>query len=158
MLRAIRLRDDGFDYGLVGKIISVNAQPILDALRDGYLPVIATVAQGADGADCYNINADTAASKIAASLGAEKLIILTDVRGLMRDRNDEDSLISKLRVSEVPGLVKEGVISGGMIPKIECCVEAVRRGVHAAHILDGRQKHSILIELLTDSGVGTMIQ
>ena len=158
MLRAIRLRDDGMDYGLVGKITAVNTDPILDAMNAGYVPVIATVAQGADGEECYNINADTAASKIAAALNAEKLIILTDVMGLMYDKNDESTLISSLRVSEVPSLVKEGVISGGMIPKIDCCVEAVRRGVHAAHILDGRQKHSILIELLTDAGVGTMIQ
>ena len=158
LLRAIRLRDDGLDYGLVGKITAVNTAPVLDALAAGYLPVIATVAQGTDGAECYNINADTAASKLAGALGAEKLIILTDVKGLLREPGNDESLISSLRVSEVPGLIKEGVISGGMIPKIDCCVEAVRRGVHAAHILDGRQKHSILIELLTDAGVGTMIQ
>ena len=158
MLRAIRLRDEGMDYGLVGKITGVNTKPVLDALECGYLPVVATVAQGMDGAECYNINADTAASKLAAALCAEKLIILTDVRGLLREQGNDESLISSLRVSEVPSLVKDGVISGGMIPKIDCCVEAVRRGVHAAHILDGRQKHSILIELLTDAGVGTMIQ
>ena len=157
MLEAVKKSGDGFDYGFVGDITNVNCQPILDVLAAGYIPVIYSVAAGADGAKCYNINADTAAAQVAAGLGAEKLVILTDVLGLLRDVNDPDTLISKCRVSEVPVLVKEGIIKGGMIPKIQCCVEAVRRGVSRAHILDGRIEHSVLIELLTDAGVGTMI-
>lgn len=157
MLEAVRKSGDGFDYGFVGDITNVNCQPILDVLAAGYIPVISSVAAGTDGAKCYNINADTAAAQVAAGLGAEKLVILTDVLGLLRDVNDPGTLISKCRVSEVPVLVKEGVIKGGMIPKIQCCVEAVRRGVSRAHILDGRIEHSVLIELLTDAGVGTMI-
>ena len=157
LIEAVKKSDDGLDYGLVGEITGVNPGPIRDVLAAGYIPVISTVAAGTDGEKCYNINADTAAAQVAAALGAEKLIILTDVLGLMRDVHDPDSLISKCRVSEVPVLVKEGVIQGGMIPKIQCCVEAVRRGVRRAHILDGRIEHSVLIELLTDAGVGTMI-
>lgn len=157
MIEAVKKNDDGYDYGLVGSITGIHTTPITDVLEAGYIPVISTVAAGADGEKCYNINADTAAAQIAAALGAEKLIILTDVLGLLRDVNDPETLISKCRVSEVPVLVKEGVIKGGMIPKIQCCVEAVRRGVRRAHILDGRIEHSVLIELLTDAGVGTMI-
>ncbi len=157
MIEAVKKDDAGYDYGLVGNITGIHTTPITDVLEAGYIPVISTVAAGADGEKCYNINADTAAAQIAAALGAEKLIILTDVLGLLRDVNDPETLISKCRVSEVPVLVKEGVIKGGMIPKIQCCVEAVRRGVRRAHILDGRIEHSVLIELLTDAGVGTMI-
>ena len=157
MLEAVKKTGDGYDYGFVGDITNVNCQPILDVLAAGYIPVISSVAAGTDGAKCYNINADTAAAQVAAGLGAEKLVILTDVLGLLRDVNDPETLISKCRVSEVPVLVKEGIIKGGMIPKIQCCVEAVRRGVSRAHILDGRIEHSVLIELLTDAGVGTMI-
>ena len=155
LIEAVRRTDD--DYGFVGEITGVNPQPIHDLLAAGYIPVVSTVAAGVDGAKCYNINADTAAAQVAAALGAEKLIILTDVLGLLRDVNDPETLISKCRVSEVPVLVQEGIIKGGMIPKIECCVESVRRGVKRAHILDGRIEHSVLIELLTDAGVGTMI-
>ncbi len=155
LIEAVKCTDD--DYGFVGDITAVNAQPIHDLLAAGYIPVVSTVAAGADGNKCYNINADTAAAQVASALGAEKLIILTDVLGLLRDVNDPETLISKCRVSEVPVLVREGIISGGMIPKISCCVEAVRRGVKRAHILDGRIEHSVLIELLTDAGVGTMI-
>ena len=157
MIEAVKKSGDGFDYGLVGEITGVNTRPITDVLEAGYIPVISTVAAGADGEKCYNINADTAAAQVAAALQAAKLIILTDVLGLLRDVKDPETLISKCRVSEVPVLVKEGVIQGGMIPKIQCCVEAVRRGVRRAHILDGRIEHSVLIELLTDAGVGTMI-
>ena len=144
--------------GLVGEIHHVNPSPVTDALDDGYIPVVSTVAQGTD-ADCaYNINADTAAAKLAVALKAEKLILLTDVRGLMLDVNDPDSVIHRLKVSEVPKLVRDGVIKGGMIPKVDCCVEAVRKGVERATILDGRVKHSILIELLSKVGAGTMFQ
>ena len=137
MLQAVRMNRDGVDYG--------------------FIPVISTVAQGVDEDTSYNVNADTAAARIAVALGAEKLILLTDVRGLLRDRNDESTLISQVRLSEVPLLVREGVISGGMIPKVDCCVDAVRNGVSRTHILDGRIHHSILIEVLSHAGIGTMI-
>lgn len=157
MLQAVRRREDGVDYGLVGDIVAVEPEVILDAIHDGFIPVISTVAQGVDTETSYNINADTAAAKIATALGAEKLILLTDVRGLLRDKDNEASLISQVRLPEVPVLVKDGVISGGMIPKVDCCVDAVRNGVRRTHILDGRIPHSILIEVLSNAGIGTMI-
>lgn len=157
LIQAKKLTREGLDYGLVGEITKIDPKPIEDTIAAGYIPVVSTVAAGTDGEKCYNINADTAAAKIAEVLGAEKLMILTDIPGLLRDVSDASTLISALRVSEVPALIKEGVISGGMIPKIDCCVQAVRSGVKSAHILDGRKKHSILIELLTDAGVGSMI-
>jgi len=158
MLKAKQLKlEDGQDLGLVGDITEVDPRPVMDALERGYIPVISTVAQGIDGHAAYNINADTAASKLAIALKARKLILLTDVRGLLRDREDETTLIPKVPVSAVPGLMKDGVISGGMIPKIHCCVEAVRQGVNDALILDGRVPHSILLEMLTDKGAGSMI-
>ena len=144
-------------YGLVGEIKAVNPAPVQDVLDRGYIPVISTVAMGVDGETSYNINADTAAAKLAVALGAEKLILLTDVRGILRDPSDEDTLIHVVRMSEVPMLIKDGIIKGGMIPKLECCVEAVRSGVSRAHILDGRVPHSILIEILSDQGIGTML-
>ena len=144
-------------YGLVGEITQVDPRPVEDSVKAGYIPVVSTVAQGTDGATAYNINADTAAAKLAIALGAEKLILLTDVRGLLRNPTDEDTLIPQVHPSDVPGLVKDGVIQGGMIPKVDCCVEAVRSGVRRAHILDGRIPHSILIEMLSNAGVGTMI-
>ena len=145
-------------YGLVGEIHTVNTAPVEDALNNGYIPVVATVAQGTDSETAYNINADTAAAKLATALEAEKLILLTDVRGLLRNPGDEDSLIHVLRTEDVPGLVEQGVISGGMIPKMEGCVEAIHGGVEKVHILDGRIPHSILIELLSDRGIGTMLE
>ena len=157
MLQAVRRREDGVDYGLVGDIVAVDPKPIQDAIASGFIPVISTVAQGVDAETSYNVNADTAAAKVATALGAEKLILLTDVRGLLRDKNDESTLISRIHPSDVPRLMKENVIAGGMIPKIDCCVEAVRSGVARAHILDGRIPHSILIEVLSDAGIGTMI-
>ena len=157
MLQAVRMNRDGVDYGLVGDIVAVQPKAILDAIQDGFIPVISTVAQGVDEDTSYNVNADTAAARIAVALGAEKLILLTDVRGLLRDRNAESTLISQVRLSEVPLLVREGVISGGMIPKVDCCVDAVRNGVSRTHILDGRIPHSILIEVLSHAGIGTMI-
>ncbi|MBP3311470.1 MAG: acetylglutamate kinase [Butyricicoccus sp.] len=157
LFQAKRLTDEeGTDYGYVGDIVDVNPQPVIDMLEKGYIPVVSTVAQGIDDETNYNINADTAAAKLAIALGAKKLILLTDVRGLLRDPKDEESIIHRLKVSEVPALVKEGVISGGMIPKVDCCVEAVRKGVERANIQDGRVPHSILIELLSKVGVGTM--
>ena len=157
MLKAVRRMEDGVDYGLVGDIVEVDPKPIQDAIAGGFIPVVSTVAQGIDAETSYNVNADTAAAKVATAIGAEKLILLTDVRGLLRDKNDESTLISRIHPSDVPRLMKENVIAGGMIPKIDCCVEAVRSGVARAHILDGRIPHSILIEVLSDAGIGTMI-
>ena len=145
-------------YGLVGKITGVNPDPVENALMNGYIPVVSTVAQGMDADTAYNINADTAAAKLAEALHAEKLILLTDVRGLLRDPKDEETLIHVLHTYDVPELVAQGVISGGMIPKMQCCVDAINGGVERVHILDGRIPHSILIELLSDEGIGTMLK
>ncbi len=156
MLQVKKLEGEN-DLGFVGEITDVNVQPILDALDRGYIPVIATVSTDFSG-QVYNINADTAASRIAAALQAENLILMTDIRGLLRDKDDESTLIPEVQVSEVPHLVKQGIISGGMIPKIECCVEAVRRGVIKTCIIDGRIRHSILIEMLSNEGIGTLFK
>ena len=145
-------------YGLVGNITGVNPDPVENAMANGYIPVVSTVAQGTDAETAYNINADIAAAKLAVALKAEKLILLTDVRGLLRDPKDEETLIHVLHTYEVPGLVADGTISGGMIPKMECCVDAISGGVERVHILDGRIPHSILIELLSDRGIGTMLK
>lgn len=157
LFQAKRLTDrQGTDYGYVGDIVDVNPASVIDVLESGYIPVVSTVAQGVDDETNYNINADTAASKLAIALKAKKLILLTDVRGLMLDPKDDSTLIETLKVSEVPRLIRDGIIKGGMIPKVDCCVEAVRSGVDQANIQDGRVKHSILIELLSKVGVGTM--
>ncbi|MCL2386404.1 MAG: acetylglutamate kinase [Defluviitaleaceae bacterium] len=145
------------DLGLVGDITHVDPDPINLALNGGYTPVISSIACGEESGEMYNINADSAAAQVAVAVGAEKLILLTDVRGLLRDPSYESTLISALTVSEIPQLLKSEVITGGMIPKVDCCVEAVRRGVPRAHILDGRIPHSLLVELLSDQGIGTMI-
>lgn len=152
MIRA-RMLDESLGY--VGEITAVNPDPILDVLDKGYIPVVSTVGCDDEGG-IYNINADTAAARIAASLGAESLISMTDIRGILRDPTDESTLIPSVQVSEAPQLIREGIISGGMIPKIECCIEAIRRGVKKVFIIDGRVPHAILIECLTDEGVGTM--
>ena len=144
-------------YGLVGEIVKVNPEPVMTALENGYIPVVSTVAQGIDADTAYNINADTAAAQLAVALNAEKLILLTDIRGLLRDPKDEDTLINVVHTYDVPKLIEEGVISGGMIPKMECCVDSIHGGVDRVHILDGRIPHSILIELLSDKGIGTMM-
>ena len=157
LFKAIRLVDpDGTEYGYVGDVKEVNEKVVLDVLNEGFIPVVSSVAAGMDEETNYNINADTAAEKLAVALKAKKLILLTDVCALMRDPKDDSTLIPRLKVSEVPALIKEGVISGGMIPKVDCCVEAVRQGVERANIQDGRVPHSILVELLSDDGVGTM--
>ncbi len=143
------------ELGFVGEITSINTQPVLDVLEKGYIPVISTVGCDKEG-NVYNINADTAASRIAGMLGAESLISMTDINGICRDKDDPSTLIPKINVSEAPQLMREGVISGGMIPKVECCIEAIRRGVKKVFIIDGRVPHSILIETLTDEGIGTM--
>ncbi|HOV40335.1 MAG TPA: acetylglutamate kinase [Oscillospiraceae bacterium] len=153
MLIAEKMKSEP-DLGFVGEIVKVNTKPITDALDNGYIPVIATVACDEDG-QTYNINADTAAARIAAELKAENLILMTDIVGLLKDKNDPSTLIPTVQVSEVPFLKRQGIISGGMIPKIDCCVEAVRRGVSRTSIIDGRIPHSILIELLSNEGIGT---
>lgn len=156
LLKAKKLQGD-VDLGYVGEITSVNTDILNMILNSDYIPVVGSIALGED-ADCmYNINADLCAAKVAAALKAEKLVLLTDVTGVMKDPSDEDSLISTLRLHQVPKLVQEGVIKGGMIPKIDCCVESVRMGVERAHIIDGRVPHSLLLELFSNDGIGTMI-
>lgn len=141
--------------GLVGEITDINPKPLLDLLDNGYIPVIATTGCDSEG-NVYNINADTAAARIAGILKAESLISMTDIAGILHDKDDPATLIPKIYVSDIPQLVNEGIISGGMIPKIDCCREAIRRGVKKVFILDGRISHSLLIETLTDEGLGTM--
>lgn len=143
------------ELGFVGKIEQVNTQVITDILGLGYVPVISTVGYDDEG-NIYNVNADTAAASIAGALEAESLILMSDIRGLLENKDDPDSLIKKVYVSDIPALVKQGIISGGMIPKIECCKDAIRRGVKKVFITDGRVSHSILIEILSDEGSGTM--
>jgi acetylglutamate kinase len=142
--------------GFVGKITNVNIDPVLDLLEKGYIPVISTLGCDADG-NAYNINGDTAAAYIAGALNAERLIMMTDIAGVLKDIDDPDSLISQISVKEAESLKADGVISGGMIPKIDCCIEAINKGVKNVVIMDGRVPHSILMELLTDEGAGTMV-
>ena len=142
--------------GFVGKITKVNVTPIVDLLEKGYIPVVSTV--GCDKAgNVYNINADTAAAYIAGAMRAERLITLTDIAGILKDPADPETLIPELDIEEANQLFAEGIISGGMIPKVECCIDAIRRGVRKVIIMDGRVPHSILIETLTDEGAGTMV-
>ena len=152
MIRAKKVDEQ---LGFVGEITDVNVAPIVDVLEKGYIPVVSTVGYDMDG-NTYNINADTVAARIAGELKAECLISMTDIVGLCRDKDDPSTLIPKVAVSDAPKLIRDGVISGGMIPKINCCIEAIRRGVHKVFIIDGRIPHAILIEILTDEGIGTM--
>ena len=147
-----------YDVETVGKIEKVNPQIILDTFEKGYIPVVSSVAKAIDKQGTYNINADLAASELAIALHAKKLILLTDVKGLMKDPKDESTLMERVKVSQIPLLKKEKVITGGMIPKIECCVKAVREGVESVNIQDGRVMHSLLVELLSNQGVGTLIE
>ena len=156
LLKAERLQEEGVDYGFVGDIKEVNTVTINAALEDGFIPVVATVAEGIDGS-VYNVNADTAAAKIAVALGAEKLILLTDIKGILQDAKNEETLLTNIHIGEVPALIASGIITGGMTPKVNCCVEAIQGGVSRTHIIDGRVPHSILIEMLSDEGIGTMI-
>jgi acetylglutamate kinase len=159
------------DYGFVGEITDINIQPVTDILEKGYIPVISTIAQGTDynskidanniseeKSSVYTINADTAAAEIAVKLGAEKLILLTDTKGLLTDAKYEETLIPEVRLDEIADLKNRGIISGGMIPKIDCCEAAIKGGVNRAHIIDGRIQHSLLIEMLSDEGIGTMFE
>ncbi|MHB1042227.1 MAG: acetylglutamate kinase [Eubacteriales bacterium] len=158
--RRVRTPDGGeemADIGFVGDIVRINPEIVATVIREGYIPVVAPVALGASG-ESYNINADYAAGRLAAALSADKLIILTDVEGIMADRKDPSTLFSALRAGDVPGLIEEGKIDGGMIPKVECCLDALSGGVRTTHILDGRVPHSILLEVFTDSGIGTMVE
>ena len=141
--------------GFVGQITKVNVQPVLDLLEKGYIPVVSTVGCDSEG-NVYNINADTAAARIAGELKAESLISMTDTPGILRDKDDPDTLIPLIPLEEAPALAREGIISGGMLPKVECCAEALRQGVNKVFIIDGRIPHAILIETLTDEGIGTM--
>lgn len=143
--------------GFVGEITKVNTAPITDVLEKGYIPVVSTIACDEKG-NIYNVNADTAAAKIAGELKAESLISMTDISGILKDKDDPSTLISKIHISEAPELIKSGVIAGGMIPKTECCVNAVKWGVKRVFIIDGRVPHSIIIEMLTDEGIGTMFE
>ena len=149
-----KIKDERLGY--VGDVVYVNIEPVTDLLEKGYIPVISTIGCDRDG-NTYNINGDTAAAHIAGALGAERLIMLTDIAGILRDRNDPASLIPSITIDEARQLREDGVISGGMIPKVECCIDAIHRGVKNAIIMDGRIPHSILMEILTDEGAGTMV-
>ena len=156
ILKAQKKLINGQDAGFIGEIVEVNTNLIKILIQNDFIPVIAPTAAGKDG-HTYNINADYAASAIAGALEAEKLVFLTDIAGVLRNINDSNSIISSMTVSEAKKLIKEGIISGGMIPKVECCIEGVEKGVKTVHILDGRVEHSLLLEILTDTGIGTMI-
>lgn len=156
MIQAVR-RGGEKDLGLVGDITSINPKIVNDVISKGYIPVVSGIAQGVDGNSLYNVNADTVAAELAVALGAIKLILLTDVKGVLMDTDDEDSLISRIKISDIDQLKSRGILSGGMLPKIECCTKALAGGVERTHIIDGRIEHSILIELLSDEGIGTMI-
>lgn len=148
--------EEEIDLGLVGEIDCINTDLLEMFLENNYIPVISPVGIANNGSS-LNLNADTAAGEIASAVDSEKLIILTDVPGVLRDPNDPDSLIQRIKVDEVPDLIEQGVISGGMIPKIETCVKAINDGVKSCHIIDGRKKHSLLLEIFTKNGIGTMI-
>lgn len=141
--------------GFVGEIKKINPQPIFDVLKNGYIPVVSTIGCDNEG-NTYNVNADTAAAEIAAALNAETLISMTDIAGLMMDKDDPSTLISSVDISEIPEMIEKGIIAGGMIPKVECCAEALKKGVGKVFIIDGRVEHSIIMEMLTDEGLGTM--
>ena len=142
--------------GYVGKITKVNIEPITDLLEKGYIPVVSTIGCDKEG-NAYNINGDTAAAFIAGAMGAKRLIMMTDIDGILRDRHDPSTLIPEVTIADIKKLCEEGVISGGMIPKVDCCVEAIHKGVKNVIIMDGRVPHSILMEILTNEGAGTMV-
>lgn len=156
MIKAEKL-SGAVDYGNVGEITCIDPSIISDNIAKGYIPVVSTIA-GSDDGGVYNINADTAACRIAIALGAQNLMLLTDALGLMRDPKDESTLIPEVKVDEVQGLIDTGIISGGMIPKVNCCVDAVNGGINHTVIIDGRIPHSILIEMLSDAGIGTLFK
>ena len=153
---ASKIDEELVDLGLVGEVDCINTDLLEMFIDNDYIPVISPVGIAKDGTS-LNLNADTAAGEVASAIDADKLIILTDVPGVLRDPSDPDSLIQKIRISEVPDLIEQGVITGGMIPKIETCVKAIENGVKSCHIIDGRKKHSLLLEIFTTNGIGTMI-
>ena len=153
--RLIEAKMRNASLGYVGSITNVNIEPVTDLLEKGYIPVVSTLGCDRDG-NTYNINGDTAAAFIAGALGAERLIMMTDIAGILRDRDNADTLIPLITVDEAVELFRQGVISGGMIPKVDCCIDAINRGVKKVIIMDGRVPHSILMEILTDEGAGTM--
>lgn len=158
LLTAERYGRGGKDLGLVGEITKVDPAVLSKLMDDGFIPIVSTIAAGAgEDYNLYNINADTAAAEIAAALGAEKLLLLTDVAGILEDVSDSGTLLSEIGRAQVPELIKRGIVSGGMIPKVECCVRALEGGVRTASILDGRAPHALLLELFSDKGAGTMI-
>lgn len=157
MLKVEKLEKMGRDYGYVGNIKSVDTTIITDNIKMGYIPVIATVGISESDGKIYNINADTATAKVASELKAEKLIVLTDVPGILKDASEPNTLIPDLKTSRVPRLIENGIISGGMIPKVKCCVDAVKHGVKNSYIIDGRVPHSVLLELFSNESIGTMI-
>ncbi|MGN0788745.1 MAG: acetylglutamate kinase [Christensenellales bacterium] len=154
--RLIEAKQKDEKLGYVGKVTNVNIAPVVDLLEKGYIPVISTLGCDKDG-NTYNINGDTAAAYIAGTLGAERLVMMTDVAGILRDKDDVSTLISSITISQAKRLYEEGVITGGMIPKVDCCIEAINRGVHKVIIMDGRVEHAILMEMLTNEGAGTMV-
>lgn len=145
------------EMGFVGEVARINPEIIETVVEKGYIPVVAPVGVGEDHVG-YNINADYVAGAIAAALKADKLILLTDVEGIYRQFGDPETLLSSVQLDEIPGLINCGVISGGMIPKVQCCIEAIQGGVSTAHIIDGRKPHSLLLEIFTDQGIGTMVR
>ncbi len=151
----IKAKPKSKELGFVGEITDINVQPILDVLEMGYIPVVSTVGFDSDG-NTYNINADTVAAGIAGKLKAESLISMTDIAGILKDKDDPSTLISKIYVEDAAKLMDEGIIHGGMIPKVQCCVDAINLGVRKVFVIDGRIPHSIIIEVLTDEGIGTM--
>ena len=144
------------DVGFVGKVVGVNTSAILEALAEGKIPVVTPLGSGGDG-NIYNINADTAASKIAEALHARKLVFVSDVPGVLSDRNDENSVIPTIRTTDIPELVRSGVLSGGMLPKVQGCVKALESGINKVHMINGRIPHALLLEIFTEDGVGTQI-
>ena len=150
-----KIKDERLGY--VGKVTKVHINPVLDLLEKGYIPVVSTIGCDKEG-NAYNINGDTAAAFLAGALEADRLIMMTDIAGILRDKNDESTIIPEVTVSEAKKLYEEGIVSGGMIPKVDCCIEAIEKGVKNVTIMDGRVPHSILMELLTDEGAGTMVR
>ncbi|MCL2087965.1 MAG: acetylglutamate kinase [Oscillospiraceae bacterium] len=154
MLKAEKIQN-GHDLGYVGEISGIDVSPVTDALDSGYIPVVASIAAGNDG-EIYNINADTAAAKIAAELNAETFILMTDIKGVLRDKNDQTTLIPVIKTDDVDELISNGIVTEGMLPKVECCVNSIKEGVGRTIIIDGRLPHSLLIEIFSNEGVGTM--
>ena len=156
IIRAKKLEKDGIDLGFVGDIVKVNTRLLKSLINDSFIPIIAPIGSDDEG-NTYNINADYAAVAIAAAMNAEKLVFLTDVEGVLKDKDNPSSMVSFLNDEEAREYIHDGIIAGGMIPKVECCMEAIEKGVSMVHILDGRRKHALLLEIYTPNGIGTMM-